>query len=116
MTIPDALKNAWLHLVMSLIFVQHDEVMSENILISAESLLETGIEEIVTSLCDKPLMENTVMLPMELFSLMALKLLQDTTAGLPDISRIYSAYLESVVSHSKGLKSTLVDWVLTFEL
>lgn len=98
MAVPDALKNAWLHLVMSLVFVPHDEIMSETLLLHAEVLMETGVEDIVASLSEKPLMENTVMLPSELFSLMGLKLLQDTTAGLPDISRIYSAFLESVVS------------------
>lgn len=99
MTIPDDLKNAWLHLTMSLIFIPYDEVMSETLLLIAQLLIEGGIEEIVKSMFTKSLTENAVILPMELLSLMSLKMLQDSTAGLPDISQTYSAYLESVVSN-----------------
>lgn len=96
--IPDELKNAWLHLTMGLIFVPHDEVMSENLLIHAQLLIEEGIESIVKSLSTKSLVEDAVILPVELLSLMGLKMLQDSTAGLPDITDTYSTYLESVVS------------------
>ncbi|KAJ0117452.1 hypothetical protein J7T55_003866 [Diaporthe amygdali] len=98
MTIPDDFKNAWLHLTMSLIFVPYDEVMSETLLLIAQLLIEGGIEEIVKSMFTKSLTENAVILPMELLSLMSLKMLQDSTAGLPDISQTYSAYLESVAA------------------
>ncbi|KAL1851985.1 hypothetical protein Daus18300_012408 [Diaporthe australafricana] len=98
MVIPDGLKNAWLHLTMGLIFVPYDEDMSETLLLYAQLLMEEGIEEIVKSLSAKSLTENSLILPMELFSLMGLKLLQDSTAGLPDISHTYSAYLESVAA------------------
>lgn len=96
--IPDELKNAWLHLTMGLIFVPHDEVMSENLLVHAQLLIEEGIESIVKSLSTKSLVEDAVILPVELLSLMGLKMLQDSTAGLPDITDTYSTYLESVVS------------------
>lgn len=96
--IPDELKNAWLHLTMGLIFVPHDEVMSENLLIHAQLLIEEGIQGIVKSLSTKSLVEVAVILPVELLSLMGLKMLQDSTAGLPDITETYSTYLESVVS------------------
>lgn len=96
--VPDELKNAWLHLTMGLIFVPYDEVMSENLLVDAQLLIEDGIENIVKTLSTKSLMESAVILPIELFSLTALKMLQDSTAGLPDISHTYSTYLESVVS------------------
>lgn len=96
--VPDDLKNAWLHLTMGLIFVPLDEVMSETLLVQAQLLIEESIENIVKSLTTKSLIDNAVILPIELFTLMSLKLLQDSTAGLPDISQTYSAYLESVVS------------------
>lgn len=83
---------------MALIFVPHDEVMSETLLVQAQILIEESIENIVKSLSTKSLMENAVIFPIELFTLMGLKMLQDSTAGLPDISQTYSAYLESVVS------------------
>lgn len=96
--VPDDLKNAWLHLMMGLVFVPHDEVMSETLLVHAQLLIEEGIENIVKSLSRKSLMENAVISPIEICTLMGLKMLQDSTAGLPDISYTYSAYLESVVS------------------
>lgn len=96
--VPDDLKNAWLHLTMGLIFVPHDEVMSETLLAQAQFLIEEGIEDIVKSLSTKSLTDHAVIFPAELFTLMSLKMLQDSTAGLPDISQTYSAYLESVVS------------------
>lgn len=96
--VPDELKNAWLHLTMGLIFIPHDEVMSENLLVHAQLLIEEGIENIVKSLSTKSLVEDAVILPVELLSLMGLKMLQDLTAGLPDITHTYSTYLESVVS------------------
>ncbi|KAI7774753.1 hypothetical protein LA080_007918 [Diaporthe eres] len=98
LVVPDDLKNAWLHLTMSLIFVPHDEVMSETLLVHAQLLIEEGIENIVKSLSRKSLLENAVILPIELCTLMGLKMLQDSTAGLPDISHTYSAYLESVAA------------------
>lgn len=96
--VPDDLKNAWLHLIMGLIFVPHDEVMSETLLAQAQFLIEDGMENIVNSLSTKSLTDHAVIFPPELFTLMGLKMLQDSTAGLPDISQTYSAYLESVVS------------------
>ncbi|KAH8773746.1 putative Mg2+ transporter [Diaporthe sp. PMI_573] len=96
--VPDELKNAWLHLTMGFIFVPHDEVMSETLLVQAQLLIEESIENIVKSLSTNSLTENAVILPIELFTLMGLKLLQDSTAGLPDISQTYSAYLESVAA------------------
>lgn len=96
--VPDELKNAWLHLMMGLVFVPYDEVMSETLLVQAQLLIEDGIEHIVKALSTKSLTESAVILPIELFSLTGLKLLQDSTAGLPDISNTYSTYLQSVVS------------------
>ncbi|KAG6354803.1 hypothetical protein INS49_003884 [Diaporthe citri] len=96
--VPDDLKNAWLHLTMGLIFVPHDDVMSETLLVHAQLLIEEGIENIVKSLSGKSLMENAVISPIELCTLMGLKMLQDSTAGLPDIGHTYSAYLESVAA------------------
>lgn len=83
---------------MGLIFVPYDEVMSETLLAHAQLLIEEGIENIVKSLSRKSLMENAVILPIELCTLMGLKMLQDSTAGLPDISHTYFTYLKSVVS------------------
>lgn len=107
--VPDELKNAWLHLTMGLIFVPHDEVMSETLLVQAQLLIEESIENIVKSLTTKSLIDNVVVLPIELFTLMGLKMLQDSTAGLPDISQTYSAYLESVVSKGNADDSQVFE-------
>lgn len=106
--VPDELKNAWLHLTMGLIFVPYDEVMSENLLVDAQLLIEDAIENIVKTLSTKSLMESAVILPVELFSLTLLKILQDSTAGLPDLSHTYSTYLESVVSKRSSNSFELV--------
>jgi hypothetical protein len=108
--VPDELKNAWLHLTMGLIFVPYDEVMSETLLIQAQLLIEESIDNIVKSLSTKSLTENAVILPLELFTLMGLKMLQDSPAGLPDVSQTYSAYLESVVSKRNFRNSRFVSY------
>lgn len=43
------------------------------------------------------LLSKEVILPMDIVSLLSLKLLQDSTGALPNIDRTYSEYLHALV-------------------
>ncbi len=97
-TVPDELIQAWIHLLMGLIYLPKDQFKSERLIDYAKSLLGKGINAIIMSLSEKSLLENSVVLPLEIVSLMSLKLLQDITQSHPDISKTYYSYLDAVVS------------------
>lgn len=97
--VPDTLIQAWIHLLMGLIYATNDYVR-EQLFETARQLIEKGATVIIESLAKKKpsLLDQSTVLPQELFSLISLRLLQDVTAGSPDIDRTYSTYLNSLVS------------------
>jgi hypothetical protein len=90
--------DAWLHLLMGLIYLPKVQSESERRMKGAKLLIDKGIKAIVESLPGKPLLEKSVVLPLEIVSLMSLKLLQDVTPPGSDIIKTYSDFLEKVVS------------------
>lgn len=98
MTVPIELKSGWLHLVMSFIHLSRDLFLGETTIRDAQFLIGEGLNKMVKSSSTKTLSERSVVLPLEIVSLISLKLLQDVTRGRPDISEIYSSHIESIVS------------------
>ena len=97
-TVPDGLIRSWLHLLMALIYssqgsyswVDHGEV--------AQNLVKEGMAEVMEGLSRESLLNKAAILPMEIVSLLSMKLYQDSTGTCPNIGATYSEYLNSLVS------------------
>lgn len=96
-TVPDGLIRAWLHLLMAMIYssqgafawTEHSEV--------ARTLIKGGMAEVIEEMAGESLLKKVVILPMEVVSLVTLKLLQDSTGVYPNIGTTYSEYLDALV-------------------
>ncbi|KAK3317448.1 hypothetical protein B0T19DRAFT_434993 [Cercophora scortea] len=97
-TVPVEIIDAWLHILLGLVNLPKDQDKAETLMDGANSLLNEGLSSIVKSVSKGSLLESSVVLPLELVSLMSLKLLGDSTLGLPDISETYSTCLAAVES------------------
>ncbi|KAI0117112.1 hypothetical protein F4814DRAFT_415281 [Daldinia grandis] len=94
--VPDSLVRAWLHLVIALIQAsQNDEAWNENINV-AEALIRRGMDDIMDGLPTEDLLSSSVIQPMELVTLISLKLLQDSTGAYSSIDNTYSDYLKGL--------------------
>ncbi|KAI2782312.1 hypothetical protein F4815DRAFT_30049 [Daldinia loculata] len=94
--VPDSLVRAWLHLVIALIQAsQNDEAWNENINV-AEALIRRGMNDIMDELPTEDLLSSSVIQPMELVTLISLKLLQDSTGTYSSIDDTYSDYLKGL--------------------
>ncbi|KAI1376242.1 hypothetical protein F4677DRAFT_85578 [Hypoxylon crocopeplum] len=94
--VPDSLACAWLHLVMALIQASlNEEAWSENMNV-AEALIRRGMNDIVDELSTESLLSSSVIQPMELITLVSLKLLQDSTGAYSSINDTYSDYLKGL--------------------
>lgn len=83
---------------MALVCSLQDIDKSERLINDTTTLLKEGMKLVIQDLSKKPLIDRSVVLPLELVSLISLRLLQDVTPGVLDISKTYSAALEVVVS------------------
>ncbi|PQE19750.1 mg2+ transporter protein [Rutstroemia sp. NJR-2017a WRK4] len=94
---PNEFLQAWLHLLMGLIYLsKENQHRSYEFIFSAETLTTRGLKTIIQSLSKKNLVESSVVLPLELVSLMSLKLLHGITPGHSDIIKTYSSYTDSI--------------------
>ncbi|KAK3492602.1 uncharacterized protein B0T23DRAFT_146058 [Neurospora hispaniola] len=104
--VPDQLIDGWLHLLLGLSYMSTDPERASTFLdLHAKPLISQGLNAIVKDMAKKPLLENSVVLPQELVSLISRKLLTDVTPGLPNISQTYSAYLSAIESDITGKQS-----------
>jgi hypothetical protein len=102
--VPKELVEGWIHLLMALIYLPRDDDKSERLLDDARALIPSGMAAVIRGLSDKTLLDNSIVLPLELVSLMSLRLLQDSTLGMQDASQCYSTCLEELVrtpTHSR---------------
>jgi len=99
--------NVWMNMVLGLACLRTNTYRLETLVdMGTEQLLREGIREMLESLSSKELSERSVVLPLELVSLMSMQLLKDVTpslppgsaARLPGIYETYSSYLDSIVS------------------
>ncbi|KAK4168267.1 magnesium transport protein cora [Cladorrhinum sp. PSN259] len=130
---PFALIDAWMYILLGLVNVLQDEermTQLTNMVIGRSGLMYQGMMEMLKSLSDRPLSANSVALPLELVSLMSMKLLKDVTPGLPGIRETYSSYLNSIESEittkapNRSHKSTLglfeqevsiIQWIVKYQ-
>jgi hypothetical protein len=97
-TVPKELVEGWIHLLMALVYLPIHEAKSDRLFDDANGLIQNGMAAVIRSLSDKSLLDSSVVLPQELLSLLSMKLLRDSTMGMPDITECYSACLEELVS------------------
>ncbi|KAK4184374.1 hypothetical protein QBC35DRAFT_417078 [Podospora australis] len=95
---PGTLINGWMHILLGLVVLPVDEYRPEKLMAAAYLSCRAGLEEMIDSLSKTPLIDKSVVLPMELLSLISMKLLRDITPGLPNISDTYSSCLDTIES------------------
>jgi hypothetical protein len=104
--VPYHFVRAWPHLVMAMICFPTNVLRGDRLVGDVSKLLEEGMKVVVQDLAKKPLLSYSMVLPLELLSLMSLRLLQDVTPGVVDISKTYSSALEALVSRGFTLSPT----------
>ncbi|GAB1316358.1 hypothetical protein MFIFM68171_06568 [Madurella fahalii] len=110
-TTPLTLIDAWIHLVLGLVTLPSDRIRSHELVCGASGLLKKGINTMIEALPGQPVSKSSVVLPLELVSLMSMRVLKDVAPGVipenpnaPDISATYSSCLSAVeanISNSK---------------
>ncbi|KAK4198538.1 hypothetical protein QBC40DRAFT_283526 [Triangularia verruculosa] len=98
---PWLLVDAWIHILLGLAIFPKNTTRSEFLMDSGLSSIRQGVDEMIQSVAnsfERPLFDRSVLLPMDLVSLMSMTLLKDITPGLPDISETYSSYLDTIES------------------
>ena len=97
---PNQMTEGWLHLLLGLANLERAE-HAETLIENAAQLLSQGASEIVKSLSQKSLEESAAVLPLEIFSLISLKLVQGISniQGFQqeDIFQLYRNRLEAIV-------------------
>lgn len=96
-TIPLQLLRAWAHLVMALVRANTKICQYNMHMEHATKLIKQGMAEVVHSFSGDDLLSKEVVLPMEIVSLLSMKLLQDVTGVFPNLDTIYSEYLNALV-------------------
>ena len=85
--------TAWLHVLSALVgpasWFGHVE--------QAEALIAEGLETMVRSTSDIELQDKVAIMPAELWTLMAIRLLGNQNSGSDDVVETYSQYLSSLV-------------------
>ncbi|KAK3307749.1 uncharacterized protein B0T15DRAFT_522460 [Chaetomium strumarium] len=94
--VPNELVEGWIHLLMALVYLPIHEAKSDRLFDDANGLIHNGMAAVIRSLSDKSLLDSSVVLPQELLSLISLKLLRDSTMGMPDIIECYSGCLDEL--------------------
>jgi hypothetical protein len=90
--------NAWLHLLMAMIYLkeeERDENWSRYVSKFRLCITDT-MHQIIAKLPTRELLHQTAVLPAEVGLIVSYRLLQDVTKDQPDLSEIYSAYLRQL--------------------
>ncbi|KAK6856541.1 hypothetical protein PG995_006728 [Apiospora arundinis] len=94
--IDDALVQAWMHLLMGLIMGSQDTRGWSEHLETCSSRFQSGTKDIISYLSTVDLLEHAVLQPLELVSLLSLKLIQDSTDGKTDLTESYFQEVEDL--------------------
>ncbi|KAK7973707.1 hypothetical protein PG989_015555 [Apiospora arundinis] len=94
--IDDALVQAWMHLLMGLIMGSQDTRGWSEHLETCTSRFQSGTKDIISHLSTVDLLEHAVLQPLELVSLLSLKLIQDSTDGKTDLTESYFQEVEDL--------------------
>jgi hypothetical protein len=101
-TIPIQLIRAWVHLVMALVKASSNARSWHTHMDVAKALIKEGMGEVIQALPSEDLLAREVVLPMEVVSLLSLKLLRDSTGLYPNLDMIYSEYLNALVRNIRA--------------
>lgn len=102
---PMALVNAWIHVILSLATFPTDSRRSLELAERARLEINVVMKGVIAARSEPLGLQNLVVLPFDLVSLIGMKLSRDITPGLPDISATYGSYLNSIVSHPTPSKT-----------
>ncbi|KAF4448955.1 hypothetical protein FALBO_16728 [Fusarium albosuccineum] len=94
--LPSEFSTAWLYVVMGMIYGSINDFAWGNRISRAKDLVEKGSKKLLQSLSEKSLLDKAAVLPLEVFSLVTLGLLQDQVGKSDDICETYSQYLNSL--------------------
>lgn len=100
LTVPIQLNRAWIYLILALAKATRKSMVRNAHFDNAKDLIKEGMAEVMQALPSEDLLAREVVLPLEIVSLLSLKLLQDTTGTYPNLDTIYSEYLNALVSQS----------------
>ncbi|KAK4224169.1 magnesium transport protein cora [Podospora fimiseda] len=133
-TTPLSLMDAWMYILLGLVNRKDEDRTYQLMAITTgrSGLLQQGMTEMLRALSTQDLYSRSIVLPLELVSLISFKLLKDITPGLPGgIRETYSSYLNSIESDitikapDRSHKSTLglyeqevsiVQWILNYQM
>ena len=97
---PNEMTEGWLHLILGLVNLERKE-HAERLIENAAQLLFQGASEMVKSLSQKSLEETAAIMPLEIVSLLSLKLVQGISSTQDfqqdDIFQLYRNRLEAIV-------------------
>ena len=96
--VPIALVNAWMHVILSLATFPTDSGRCLDLAERARLEMNSVMNQVITTRSEPLNLQNLVVLPFDLVSLIGMKLSRDITPDLPDISATYGSYLNSLVS------------------
>ncbi|KAK3987253.1 hypothetical protein QBC44DRAFT_246283 [Cladorrhinum sp. PSN332] len=130
---PSLLLDAWVHIVLGLVNRRDEDRMYQLSSTAAgrSGLMYQGMTEMLRALSDQELYDRSMVLPLELVSLISMKLLNDITPGLPGgIRETYSSYLDSIESdittkspdrsHKSSLglfeqEVSIIQWIINYQ-
>ena len=95
--IPEALWKAWMHLVMSVVLFISDSPLWLQHLATTLTLVDEGMRTVTREATVYSLLGASVLLPLELSSIISLRLLRDVTGGHQDILETYQQYMKGLV-------------------
>ncbi|KAH8905061.1 hypothetical protein BR93DRAFT_945996 [Coniochaeta sp. PMI_546] len=96
LTVPIQLNRAWIYLILALAKATRKSMVRNAHFDNAKDLIKEGMAEVMQALPSEDLLAREVVLPLEIVSLLSLKLLQDTTGTYPNLDTIYSEYLNAL--------------------
>lgn len=95
--VPIQLIRAWVHLIMALIKANNMMKSWSLHMDLVQTLIKEGMVEVMQALPAEDLLSKEVVLPMEIVSLLCLKLLEDSTGTFPDLDMTYTEYINALV-------------------
>lgn len=94
---PPQFWKAWLHVVSLLVtYIEPDFVEDEH-WSKADEILTAGMMEIIRNFAQQPLADSTTVVPLDVTTLICMRLFQDRVGDSADILTTYSQYLAFLV-------------------
>lgn len=94
--VPDELMEAWMHVLMGLVYFTSDREVAADLISDASSLIDESLKSMVMGMSDHKLRAQAVLLPMEFVCLISLELMSRPPPGLPDITTTYADRLAAI--------------------